>query len=84
MSKTFTQQFKELATDADKWEFLRKNLNSWCNELDAELEQAKVRTREAESKRQHREAWLNLYELNPHMALRNPHMGVIINPQPQQ
>lgn len=75
--KTFSERFMELPTDTERWRFIKENVKAWCKELDAEIEQAEARS-------QHIEAWLNLYKLNPEIAIRNTHMGIVISSKPQQ
>lgn len=45
--------------------------------LDTMIVKAENRTREAENRSMQLEAWLNLYEVNPRLALRNRHLGII-------
>lgn len=82
--KTFSERFMELSTDADRWRFIKENVKAWCKELDAEIEQAEARNQQLEARSQHIEAWLNLYKLNPEIAIRNTHMGIVISSKPQQ
>lgn len=75
--KTFSERFMKLPTDTERWRFIKENVKAWCKELDAEIEQAEARN-------QHIEAWLNLYKLNPKIAIKNTHMGIVISSKPQQ
>ena len=72
--KTFSERFMELPTDAERWRFVKENVKAWCKELDAETEQAEARSK----------ARASLFELNPSIAMRNPHMGIVISSKPQQ
>lgn len=46
--------------------------------IDTMIIKCETRIREAENKSIQLEAWLNLYEVNPRLALRNRHLGIII------
>lgn len=72
--KTFSERFMELPTDAERWRFIKENVKAWCKELDAEIEQAEARST----------ARASLFELNPEIAIRNTHMGIVISSKPQQ
>lgn len=75
--KTYSQQFMELSTNDEKKQFVQKNFDSWCKELDNQIMQANERIKRSEKKAKHFEAWLNLYELNPRLALKYQHFGII-------
>lgn len=75
--KTFSERFMKLPTDTERWRFIKENVKAWCKELDAEIEQAEARNQQLE-------AWLNLYKLNPEIAIRNTHMGIVMSSKPQQ
>lgn len=47
-----------------------------CDQLIAKNE---TRLKEHEAKARQFEAWLNLYEVCPIVAKKNPHMGIIVN-----
>lgn len=72
--KTFSERFLELPTDAGRWQFVKENVKAWCKELDAETQ---ARTQRMEARR-------TLQALTPYFAMRNPHMGIVVNPKPQQ
>ena len=82
--KTFSERFMKLPTDTERWRFIKENVKAWCKELDAEIEQAEARNQQLEARSQHIEAWLNLYKLNPKIAIRNTHMGIVISSKLQQ
>lgn len=82
--KTFSERFMELPTDAERWRFVKENVKAWCKELDAEIEQAEARNQQLEARSQHLEEWFNLCKLNPDIAIRNPHMGIVVRSKPQQ
>ena len=82
--KTFSERFMELPTDAERWRFIKDNVKAWCKELDAEIEQAEARNQQLKARSQHIDAWLNLYKLNPDIAIRNPHMGIVVYYKHQQ
>lgn len=75
--KTFSERFIKLPTDTERWRFIKENVKAWCKELDAEIEQAEARNQQLEAR-------LNLYKLNPKIAIRNTHMGIVISSKPQQ
>ena len=68
--KTYSEQFMELETSEQKSKFVSMNVDEWCKELDAQIEKSR-------RKSEHFEAWINLYELNPRLALKYRHLGII-------
>ena len=71
--KTFSERFMQLPTDAERWRFVKENAKAWRKELDAETQ----------ARSQRMKARQTLKDLNPRFAMRNPHMGIVVNPKPQ-
>lgn len=83
--KTLTEQFYSLyGKPNEQSEWLKKNGDSWMNELNEEIKKTDDRIKEAETRSIQFEAWVNLFKISPELALKNRHMGIIRMHQEQR